>query len=75
MNNKKNITIKGLGCTAFTVSFGIVVGKAVGGLVAAFIDGMTTGLIQLMARNGNGACMKVCDENGIKYSDDDNPEQ
>lgn len=75
MNNKRNITIKGLGCAAFTVSFGAVVGKAVGDLVAAFIGGMTACIIQHAAKSGNGACMKACDENGIKYSADNNPEQ
>ena len=74
MNNKRNIKIKGLGLAAFTVSFGIVVGKSVGNLVDCYISAMTTGMIQRMVKNGNGTCMKACEEYGIKYSDDD-PEQ
>ena len=64
---KVNVSIKGLGKAAFVVGFGLTVGKKVGSLVSAFINGGTLGVIKGMAACGNKVAQEVCDNNGVKY--------
>ena len=66
---KITINAKDLRRAAFAVGFGLTVGKAVGDCVSALIGGATTGVVQLMAKHGNGAAKKACEENGIEYDD------
>ena len=58
---------KDLGRTAFKVAFGLTVGKAIGDLVAVFIGGATSRIIQGMAEHGNGIAQKACNAAGVKY--------
>lgn len=68
MNDFKiTIKAKDLRRAAFAVGFGLTVGKAVGNFVGALIEGATTGMIQQMAKHGNGAAKKACEESGIKW--------
>ena len=64
-----DIKAKDLERAAFAISFGLVVGKAAGELVGAAINGVTSGMIQLMAKHGNKVAQKACDENNIKYTE------
>ena len=71
MNDFKiTINAKDLRKAAFTVAFGLTVGKAVGDFVGALIGGVTTGMVQQMAKHGNGAAKKACEENGIKWDNE-----
>ena len=58
---------KDLGKTAFRVALGLTVGKYVGELVGAIVSGSTTGVIECLARHGNGAAKKACEIAGFEY--------
>lgn len=63
---------KGLGKTAFTVAFGLVMGKYVGELTKSVSDGVLESLLSNLAKRGNEVAKKTCDVNGIKYGSDHN---
>lgn len=63
-----NLDAKNLRKAAFAVAFGLTVGKAVGDLASAVIGGGTEEVIKLMAKHGNGAAQKACENSGIKYT-------
>lgn len=68
MNNcKVTINARDLRRAAFVVGFGLTVGKAVGKLVVAAIDGTITGITKGMAAAGNKTAQCTCDNMGLKY--------
>lgn len=72
MNNLEvTIKTKDLRKGAFAVMFGLTVGKAVGDLVSAGINGITTGLIKSMAKHGNKAAQVALKKAGVDDSDDE----
>lgn len=73
-NNKLNfeyrLTSKGVFRWAFALGAGLTVGKCVGDLVGAAINGAFGGFAIKAAKSGNKVMQNACDNAGVKYKDE-----
>lgn len=68
MNGKVNVYYaKGLFKTAVSVGAGLAVGKYLGGMINAGIEGAIQGVISNKAKRGNEKAQEFCDKHGINY--------
>lgn len=63
----KDLTIKDIRKVAFAVGLGITVGKGVGALVNAGIDGVIAGTFEALADHDVGFAQKVCEKVNVDY--------
>lgn len=66
MNNFKDLRK-----AAFAVGFGFTVGKAVGGMVDAVLNGMVIGVTKAAAEHGNKTAQETLKKYGVKYESED----
>lgn len=62
---------KDLRKAAFTVGFGLTVGKFAGKIVEESISGLSLGILKAAAKDGNEFAQKVCAKSGIEIESDD----
>lgn len=63
------LNTKNLRKVAFTVGFGLTLGKMAGAIVSSALDGCTRGTVKLMASKGNKTAQSICKETGVEYND------
>lgn len=66
---------KNLRRVAFTVGFGLTLGKMTGDIVGSALDGFARGTLKFMANKGNETAQSICKEVGVKYNDKSQHEQ
>ena len=62
-----NLDIKNLRKAAFAVGFGITVGKTIGDIVSAGINGMVLGLVKCVKESSQKACKK----DDVEYAEEE----
>lgn len=62
---------KDLRKAAFSVGFGLTVGKFAGKIVEESISGLGLGILKAAAKDGNEFAQKVCAKSGIEIESDD----
>lgn len=69
------LNTKNLRMVAFTVGFGLTLGKMTGDIVSSALDGFARGTLKFMAGKGNKTAQSICKEIGVKYNDKSQHEQ
>jgi hypothetical protein len=69
------LNTKNLRRVAFTVGFGLTLGKMAGGVVDSALDGIARGTLKFMAGKGNETAQSICKEAGVKYNDESQHEE
>ena len=63
------LNTKNIRRVAFTVGFGLTLGKMTGDIVGSALDGFARGALKFMADIGNKTAQSICKEVGVKYND------
>lgn len=63
----KDLNVKDIRKAAFAVGLGFTVGKQIGEMVNAAINGAWLGTLKSLAEHGNKIAQETCERNNIKY--------
>lgn len=66
------IDVKDVRRLAFAVGIGFTLGKWAGGIVISAFDGLTRGILKILAKEGNKTAQEICVKTNIKYDDENN---